>query len=179
MSQPRPAPPAKLVIGFFTADRSILAPAVEALTGRFGPVDTVGPWLPFDQTDYYAAEMGTPLHRRMTAFSTLIPQETLPAVKHAANEVESAFRRDGRRRINIDPGYLVHERFVLATGKNFSHRIYLGDGIYADLTLIYTRGAYQPLPWTYPDYADGRMRRFLGLIREKYTHDLKEAPTAP
>ena len=75
--------------------------------------------------------------------------------------------------MNIDPGYLLLERFVLATGKNFTHRIYLGGGIYADLTLIYTRGDFQALPWTYPDYADPRMIRHLNQIRHRYTIDLK------
>jgi hypothetical protein len=75
--------------------------------------------------------------------------------------------------VNIDPGYLVHERFVLATGKNFTHRIHLAEGIYADLTLIYTKGAFQTLPWTYPDYADEKMLFFLEGVRKKYLVDMK------
>ena len=70
--------------------------------------------------------------------------------------------------------YLLYERFVLATGKNYSHRIYIGDGIYADLTLIFQKGAYQSLPWTYPDYQDEGMKAFLALVRQKYSIDVKK-----
>ena len=75
--------------------------------------------------------------------------------------------------VNIDPGYLLHERFVLATGKNYSHRIYIGKGIYADLTLMYTKGKFEPLPWTYPDYASENIIDFLEKVRKKYGVDIK------
>jgi hypothetical protein len=74
--------------------------------------------------------------------------------------------------VNIDPGYLLHERFVLASGKNFSHRIYICRGIYADMTLNYQKGNFQKLPWTYPDYADGPILSFLRQVRLKYGQDL-------
>jgi hypothetical protein len=77
--------------------------------------------------------------------------------------------------VNIDPGYLLPERLVLATGKNFTHRIYIGQGIYADLTLIFQKGAFRTLPWTYPDYADRCLIDFLTLVRNKYMLDLKQA----
>jgi hypothetical protein len=88
------------------------------------------------------------------------------------NRLETRYASSDRRRINIDPGYLLHERFVLASGKNFSHRIYIGHRIYADLTLIYQRGAFEKLPWTYPDYADRPILSFLEQVRNKYSIDL-------
>ena len=78
----------------------------------------------------------------------------------------------GRRRVNLDPGYLLLERFVLASGKNFTHRIYIGQGIYADLTLMFQKGAFRTLPWTYPDYAARDMQSFLTQVRRKYAADL-------
>jgi hypothetical protein len=69
---------------------------------------------------------------------------------------------------------MLHERFVLASGKNFSHRIYIGLGIYADLTLIYQKGSFQKLPWTYPDYADQAMLNFLDQVRLKYVLEMNE-----
>jgi len=93
----------------------------------------------------------------------------------ATNRLEGEYAKDGRRRVNIDPGYLLLERLVLASGKNFSHRIYLDNGIYADLTLIYQHGGFQKLPWTYPDYADQPMLAFLQQVRRKYALDLKQA----
>ncbi len=179
MSQPRPASPAKLVIGFLVGDKSMARGIMDALGASFGRLDLVSPWLPFDTTDYYAREMGTPLYRRMLAYKHLVAQEALPEVKHATNRLETRYAVDGRRRVNIDPGLLLRERFVLATGKNFAHRIYLGQRIYADLTLVYRGGGFQTLPWTYPDYADARLQAFLLRAREKLAHDLKAVGGGP
>lgn len=172
MSVPHPPLPAKLVIGLFLARRDLFTRLAAELEAAFGRLDLVSAWMPFDYTPYYAQEMGPDLFRRMLAFRSLIAQERLPEIKLATNAIEHAYALGGRRRVNIDPGYLSHERFVLATGKNFSHRIYLGQGIFADLTLIYRRGAFQALPWTYPDYADLPLRRFLLTVRGKYARDV-------
>lgn len=174
MSQPQAPQPAKLVIGVFLKDKALLPQAAEFLQTAFGCIDMISPWFAFDYTDYYAPEMGRPLYRRMLAFKPLIQQEALSAVKCRTNEVEMQFVENGRRCINIDPGYLLNERFVLATGKNYSHRIYIGQGIYADLTLIFQKGAFRTLPWTYPDYAAAEMRAFLALVRRKYAADRRQ-----
>ncbi len=176
MSQPQKPRPAKLIVGIFLQDTSLLVNVAAELQHLFGAVDMVSPWLAFDYTDYYAAEMGTRLHRRMLVFRELIAQESLAEIKCRTNALESAYAVQGKRRINLDPGYLLYERFVLATGKNYSHRIYIGRGIYADLTLMFQKGAFQPLPWTYPDYAAADMRAFLALVRRKYGNDLKPMP---
>ncbi|MCP4108532.1 MAG: DUF4416 family protein [Desulfobacteraceae bacterium] len=173
MSIPKAPKPAKLVIGLFMSEKALLTPVSEELVKKFGPADIVSPWLPFDYTTYYEPEMGSKLFRRVFSFNNLINQESLSEIKVLTNKLESEFLKNNKRRINIDPGYLLHERFVLATGKNFAHRIYIGMNIYADLTLIYQKGAFQKLPWTYPDYADTRMLSFLEKVRKKYTSDLK------
>ena len=183
MSQPRPASPAKLVIGFLVGDKALARGIMDELGVSFGALDLISPWLPFDYTDYYAREMGAPLHRRLLAYKTLVAQDELPAIKHITNRLEASRAVEGRRRANIDPGLLLRERFVLATGKNFTHRVYLGRGIYADLTLIYREGAFQALPWTYPDYVDPRLQAFLVRARQKLDRDMKAAdggrPKAP
>ena len=171
MSEPHPPKSAKLVVSLFMKEKKWLGPVAQKLQQAFGPVDLVGPWFDFNLTDYYRSEMGAPLHRRMLAFKDLIEQERLAEIKHRTNRIEDHFGGDAGRRINIDPGYMVHERFVLASAKNFSHRIYIGRGIYADLTLVYTKGAFQSLPWTYPDYKDTKMTLFLNRIRNKYITD--------
>ena len=172
MSQPQSASPAKLVVSFLVHDKSLAGWTIDALDKAFGPLDLVSPWLAFDYTNYYAREMGAPLHRRLLAYKTLVAQDRLPELKHTTNRVETLCAIDGRRRVNLDPGILLRERFVLATGKNFTHRIYIGQGIYADLTLIYRGGAFQVLPWTYPDYADARLQAFLRRARRKLQLDL-------
>ena len=175
MSQPRPASRAKLIIGFLVNAPSLARPIIDTLGEAFGPLDMVSPWLPFDYTDYYTREMGGPLRRRLLVYKTLVTQDRLPACKHITNRIETAWSVDGRRRVNIDPGILLPERFVLATGKNFAHRIYLGQGIYADLTLIFRKGGFQSLPWTYPGYADAELQAFLTRARRKLRLDLKAA----
>jgi len=174
LSIPRESKPAKLVISLFMKDKALLEPISAQLVEKFGPVDIISSWLPFDYTSYYEPEMGSPLFRRMLVFKTLIDQCSLPDVKLFTNTIEHSCSSGGKRQVNIDPGYLVHERFVLATGKNFTHRIYIGKGIYADLTLIFTRGAFQTLPWTYPDYAHENMLTFLEQVRKKFALDFKD-----
>lgn len=168
MSRPTTPEPAKLVTGLFTPDKSLFKPVVEALEGVFGPVDYISRWLAFDFTEYYTPEMGAPLFRRFISFKQLIEQDRLPAVKHFTNGLETEYARGGRRRVNLDPGYLLASRFVLATGKNFAHRIYIGQSVYADLTLLYVNGGFQTLPWTYPDYADERLQAILDQVRNNY-----------
>jgi len=172
MSEPSPPKPAKLVIGFFLKEKRLGIRVVKTLTDKYGAVDLVSSWFPFNFTNYYNDEMGTPLFRRLVAFKQLIHQVSLADIKLFTNDLEHEHSIDGKRMVNIDPGYLLHERFVLATGKNFSHRIHIGKGIYADLTLIYTKGGFKPLPWTYPDYASENIMTFLKQVRKKYMVDL-------
>ena len=173
MSQPSPPKPAKLVIGFFLNEKNFGTPVVENLTKKFGDVDIVSAWMSFDQTTYYEPEMGAPLFRRMMAFEKLIHQSELAQVKLITNEIEKQFADKGKRVVNIDPGYMLLERFVLATGKNFAHRIYIGKRIYADLTLVFRKGRFEALPWSFPDYVGDQVQTFLMRVREKYTLDLK------
>jgi hypothetical protein len=174
MSVPQPPQPAKLVISLLMGDTALARPAIASLKARYGEIDMLSPWFLFDYTRYYDKEMGTGLKRRMVVFKTLVAQKDLVAIKCFTNALEAEYMQAGCRRINIDPGYLLQERFVLATGKNFSHRIYLDKGIYADLTLVHKRGGYQAQPWTYPDYASAEMGAFLTQVRQKYQQDLKQ-----
>jgi len=175
MNRPQTPKPAKLVIGFFLKEKDLVVPVVKALVDKFGPVDIVSPWFPFNFTTYYEAEMGAPLFRRMLAFETMIKQSALSDIKLTTNDLELEYSKNSKRIINLDPGYMLRERFVLATGKNYSHRIYIGKRIYADLTLIYIKGRFRKLPWTYPDYAEQNMLTYLERVRNKYVIDLRQA----
>ena len=172
MSKPLIPQPAKLVIGLFMKDASLVFPVMASLETEFGPPDIISPWMDFNFTTYYEAETGAPLLRRMFAFKNLVSQDSLARIKRATNTVEDDHVTDGNRRVNIVPGYMTSERFVLATGKNFTHRIYVGHGIFADLTLVYQKGAFCKLPWTYPDYLEENMLVFLGKVRDKYKSDM-------
>lgn len=174
MSLPKNPDPAKLVVSCFMNDKSCVETIFPLLEDVCGPVDMISRWLDFDYTDYYYKEMGAPLFRKVFAFKNLIDQDALAKVKEKTNEIESRFEISGKRVINIDPGYLVSSRFILATGKEYSHRIYIGRKIYADLTLMYSKKeGFKTLEWTYPDYASHSMLSFLSKIRDKYLLDLK------
>jgi hypothetical protein len=172
MSIPQEAKPAKLVIGLLVNQKHLTEKLAVELSSLFGAIDIISAWMSFDYTTYYENEMGAPLYRRVFAFDKLIRQNDLVTIKLATNRIEKKYSQSGKRRVNMDPGYMLHERFVLASGKNFSHRIYLDEGIYADLTLTYSNGSFHKLPWTYPDYADRPMQTVLERIRKKYVIDL-------
>lgn len=174
MSTPKRPDPAKLIIGMFMNDQAIFQEVLEALEKRFGAIDMISPWFDFDYTDYYQKEMGPSLFRRVAVFKELIEQDTLADIKVATNEIEATWKNNERRAVNIDPGYLVKSRFILATGKDFAHRVYIGRGIYADLTLMYKKGKFTDLDWTYPDYRGDAIKGFLEIARAKYIVDYKK-----
>jgi hypothetical protein len=167
MSFPQKPLSVKLVIRFLFSDPDIQSRALKVLEENFGRIDFLTAPGPFPYTSYYDREMGTGLRRLTAVFFDLVQPDSLPDIKLRTNALENELSREGNRRINIDPGILNEERFVLATGKNFTHRIYLRDGIYADLTLIYQKGGYRPLPWTYPDYQEPEFLHYLQVLRKK------------
>lgn len=175
MSTPGHPPPALLVLSIFSSRwEEFWPPLLQDLEKRFGPAETVSDLIPFEETAYYRREFGAPLLRRMLSFRRLVPQDQLAAIKLATNGIELASSRGSGRIVNIDPGLLTLERLVLATGKNFTHRVYLGKGIYADLTLIFQGGCWKALPWTFPDYAGATLQGLLTEMRRQYRDRLTE-----
>ncbi|WP_457553433.1 DUF4416 family protein [Desulfobacula sp.] len=174
MSIPKNPDAAKLVIGCIMNDKKLIETLFPLLEEAFGPVDMISCWLDFAYTDYYYKEMGTPLFRKVFVFNNLIAQDMLALIKEKTNEIEHGFAIEQKRSVNIDPGYLLSSRFILATGKDYSHRIYIGHKIYADLTLMYSKKhGFKTLEWTYPDYASEGLISFLSKVRDKYILDLK------
>lgn len=173
MSQPRPAEAVNLIMSLFSQEEALINEALEILSGRYGEADYISPFLRFDYTDYYAGETGTKLIRRFVSFAELIRPESLADIKLMTNTLEDRFSEVGKRRLNIDPGYIAHAHLILATGKGYTHRPYLREGIYADLTLIYQDGSFRGLPWTYPDYGSPDVIDMLNTIRRRYSEKLK------
>jgi hypothetical protein len=169
VSIPKTPLPGLLVLSILSGRWDDVWPGLlEALEARFGPAAHVSDLFPFDQTGYYDEELGTPIARRLLAFETLRPLDELAGIKLFTNALEAAHAGQGRRLFNLDPGFLTLERLVLATGKNFSHRIYLGSGIWADLTLIWQRRGWVDFSWTFPDYAGEDMKSRLTKLRQLY-----------
>jgi hypothetical protein len=165
MGSPRAFEPEKLVVGVLTsepADRQLLLAALER---RFGPSDWASPQLPFTWTHYYDKEMGGPITRCFLSFRELVDPGGLAGIKLVTNGVEDEFRQGGRRRVNLDPGLVSLSRFILASTKPGAHRIALAEGIYAEITLIYERGGFRAVEWTYPDYRSPEYLEILNRIR--------------
>jgi len=174
MGKPKEPNPARLFMSLIAAEETALHQALKDLEQAFGKVDFVSERFPFNQTDYYTEEMGDPLFRHFVTFDGLIPPSSLPEVKRSTNRIEGkCTTREGKRQINIDPGYLCLEHLILATTKGYSHRPYLRDGIYADLALIYRNKSFEPLEWTYPDYRQPEVISLFNELRKTYFEALK------
>jgi hypothetical protein len=164
----KPPEPAKLIVAMLASAEAALDAAAARLAVVHGPVDYASPLLPFTVSSYYAAEMGPGLLRQFIAFARLIQPDELPAVKLETMALEAEFALDGRRRVNLDPGYLCAGKLVLATSKNQQHRLYLGQGIYGEVALRYHAGAWQPWEWTYPDYRSPEYAQVFADIRRLF-----------
>lgn len=181
MGSIRQPTPVKLVMPMLARSCAWFGQATRALSGQFGHVSYISDDLPFDQTAYYLPEMGAGLLRRFVTFEGLVDPACLAEVKTLTNALEREWSQEGKRTINLDPGYLSAAKLVLATTKDYAHRIYLGQGIYAEVTLLYRHGVFEALPWTYPDYRSAAYHRILGEIRAQYLAELRaaRAPQGP
>ena len=168
MSRPAEPLPAKLVASLISSQQVLISDCILKLSGIYGKPDYISGLIPFSFTEYYEPEMGSGLVRRMISFEELIMPDMLPDIKITTNQTEEFFSAQSCRTLNIDPGYVTSCHLVLATGKPYAHRPYLRKGIYADLTLVFRAGSFQPLEWTYPDYAGPAITVIMNKIREKY-----------
>jgi len=172
MGEVREPRPVKVFVGILTALPSALTELQGSLEEQFGPVDCESQLLEFDYTNYYEPEMGSGLKRKFLGFGCLASPGALVDLKLFTNRVEQSLAIDGKRIVNIDPGYLTAARVVLASTKDFAHRLYLRRGIYGEVTLLYQRKDFQALPWTYPDYRSEACRQFFRELRSVYMAQL-------
>lgn len=174
MGIPKKPKPAKLFMSLIASEERIIQNAMKDLTNLYGEIDFISEKLPFSFTDYYQREMGENLFRHFITFRNLIPMESLPDIKNETNRLETRYASpNGNRRLNIDPGYICLSHVILATTKGYSHRPYLRDGIYADLTLIFRNKSFHPLEWTYPDYRQESTIKLFNQLRRDYLETLK------
>ena len=166
--------PVKYFVALLWADAAALAEGSARLIERWGALDFEGPDRAFDLTNYYQAEMGANLFRRLVAFETMREPEVLVEAKLACTAIEDALAGPQGRRVNLDVGYLDHNKIVLASAKGAGQKIYLRAGIYADLVARYAQGRYQPFAWTFPDFKDGRYDAELAELRGLYLQQIKE-----
>jgi len=166
--------PVKIITGLIFKDQKIFEKATAFLSKNLGPIDLESAPFLFKFTNYYNDEMGTGLKRKFLSFKKLEKSEDIYKVKIFTNKLEEKFSVSGKRKVNIDPGYLTLSKLVLLTTKDYSHRIHLRNGIHAEITLCFKDKAYQPLEWTYPDYKTEGYREFFNHVRGIYIKDLEE-----
>jgi hypothetical protein len=166
--------PVKYFVAILWADEDALPDAYEQLSARGGAIDFSGVDRPFDLSDYYESEMGAHLFRRLVAFESLRSPGELADAKRACIEIESLLASPSGRRVNLDIGYLDHNKIVLASVKAAGQKIYLANGIYADLIARYADGRYQSFAWTFPDFKDGRYDEELAMLRDKYRSQMRD-----
>jgi hypothetical protein len=165
--------PVKLFLAVLWTMPDSLTQAMERLRLHWGEIDFQGEDYSFDLTNYYESEMGSGLKRRLISFHKLVSPDCLSAAKHACNAIEDQLAGENRRRVNLDIGYLDHNKIVLASFKGAGQKIYLRDGVWADMVARYRQGKYCPFEWSFPDFRDGRYDRELNQIRQTYLKQLR------
>lgn len=163
----------KFICGLIFHETAVLEEVLGRMSGIFGKIDFRSRDIPFDFTDYYYPEMGEGLSRAFVSFETLKEPAEFTEIKLRCVDIEKEFSTELKRRINIDPGYVSESKLVLLTTKDFSHRVYLGKGIYAEVQIYFQNKYWNDLPWTYPDYKTDEYKNILLCIRKKYINQIK------
>jgi hypothetical protein len=172
--------PVKLFLGVLTANTKFIPQVEERLAAAFGTIDHKSPVIPFDFTNYYEAEMGDILDRVFFSFERLIEANQLAEIKRQTNAMEEELApilktssTNVKRPVNLDPGYIEQSKVVLASTKNFYHRIFLGGGVFGEVTMHFKNNTYQFFPWTYPDYQSKDYQEFFLKLRQIYRNQLR------
>jgi hypothetical protein len=167
----------KLIIGILAADETALAAAVKAISKSFGAIDLTSDIWPFTQTDYYKDELGPNALRQFVSLENLIDPGMLAQIKHDTNSLEQqladSLKLSLPRPVNLDPGFIEPSKLILASTKNFSHRIYIGNKMFAEVTLMYEKGRWRHFEYTFPDYRQSCYHDFLTKVRCRLLEQLK------
>jgi Domain of unknown function (DUF4416) len=159
-----------LVIAVISRHEAALEWARQTASQSFGPIALASDAFDFTETEYYTMTMGHGLKKQFIAFERLIDPAGLAEIKRGTNRWEADYAAQNAhaepRPLNLDPGYITGAKLVLASTKDHAHRIYLRDGIYAELTLMYRHRRWQPLEWTYPDYRRADFHQYFDACRE-------------
>ena len=169
--------PVKLIIGILAANETALAAAVKAISKSFGVIDLTSDVWPFTQTDYYKDELRPNALRQFVSIENLIDPGKLAQIKHDTNSLEQqladSLKLSLPRPVNLDPGFIEPSKLILASTKNFSHRIYIGNKMFAEVTLMYEKGNWRHFEYTFPDYRQSCYQDFLSKVRTRLLEQLK------
>jgi len=173
LAQPQPVEPVKYFVAALWSRADALQSACTELATAWGGIDFTGADHPFETTGYYEKEMGCDLRRRILSFRELQSPQMLAEAKHRSNRIEDRLAQGTGRPVNLDIGYLDHNKIVLGSFKGAGQKIYLGEGVWADMVARYGAGRYRPFEWTFPDFRDGRYDAEFGQIRRAYLEQLR------
>jgi hypothetical protein len=164
----------KLIIGMLAKSQKLFDKAEEFFIKDFGPIDYKSTVISFNYTDYYEKEFGPALKRNFISFKKPISPEKIAKIKLLTNSIEKKLSADKKRQVNIDPGYVTDAKLILATTKDYFHRIYLNHGIYAEVTLMWRKGGFKPFEWTFPDYRSKEYIDVFNAIRNAHMAEARK-----
>jgi len=177
MAEAIPFTPVKLVCGIIATQEDVFTSSIAYLTDSFGPIDLTSTLMEFKFTDYYKKQMGQGLKRKFVSFAETVPPEKLSEAKIQTNMLEEEIKKQfgsAHRTVNLDPGYLTASALIMATAKDFSHRIPLQKGIYAHLEFLFGKKEVKILNWTYPDFRTDEYQQFFLTVRKIYLNQIKD-----
>ncbi|HNY76638.1 MAG: DUF4416 family protein [Sedimentisphaerales bacterium] len=177
MWEPKEPNPVKYIVGILARDECCLGAARDAVASQLGPLDLISDIWPFEKTDYYRDQTGPAILRQFISLERLADPGELAQIKHRTNRIEQELAAmlagPYPRPVNLDPGIIEPSKLVLATTKNYAHRVYIGAKMYAEVTLVFDRGAWCPLPYTYPDYRQQTYFDFFSEVRVRLLQQRK------
>ncbi|MEN3046405.1 MAG: DUF4416 family protein [Candidatus Hydrothermales bacterium] len=174
MAEPLKPTPVKLFTGIFFNDKDVVLKAKDELIKKIGEIDYESPIFDFNFTSYYEKEMGKDIKRIFYSFKDLIDPAKIVEIKYISFGIEKKIMdSEGKRKVNIDPGYMDFFKVVLVSFKPGGYKIYLDKGVYADITLWYEKGKFKPLLTSFPDFKNNIYEKTFLKIREIYKKGLK------
>jgi len=172
MSEILPFQPIKCFVGVLFKDHEQLSDIKRELGQHYGPIDSQSDTFSYSHTSFYEEEMGADLQKTFFTFERLLNPEHLYKVKIITNAIEDKSKTNSKRSINLDPGALSLHNLILLSAKNYFHRIPLQQGIYAELTLSFSKKRFQEFPWTYPDFKRSSYHDYFKSVRSLYHNQL-------
>ena len=166
--KPQNPVPVQLFVGILYSQKQLLDKALSLLYDEFGETGVKSREYRFNVSDYYVKEMGSPIYRCFYSYKRLIDPGSIALIKIKTNEIEDRIAEGSNRKVNLDPGYLDYDKVVLPSAKYNGNKVYLEKGIWADLTLFYSKGRFTPYPWSFPDFKTGMYEEFFLELRTQY-----------
>lgn len=171
--KPEKVTPVKYFIGALHSSDDLLDKACKIVENKFSTIDLMSENFLFGGTDYYEKEMGKKIYRRIFSLEKLDDPLFLADAKLMCNNIEDEIAIDGKRKVNLDIGYIDFNKVVLGSAKYCANKIYIGKGIYADSALHYSKGKFTPYPWAFLDFKHDYYYEFMMKIRIRYKHQLQ------